>query len=131
MTKLTSKQVNPPNPTGKGGFIDHPENRNDRGLAKTPIFYINHYGALPAEEVTKALKKSDKEKTTHEKIALSYIAKSVRDPKDYINRLDGSPTQKTEISGKDGESIEIRTDFTPEQKKKIRDFVTEVMENNG
>lgn len=30
----TTKQVNPPNPTGKGGFGDNPQNRSDGGWKK-------------------------------------------------------------------------------------------------
>jgi hypothetical protein len=35
---LTSKQVNPPNPTGKGGFKDNPQNRSDGAWKKTETF---------------------------------------------------------------------------------------------
>ena len=36
--EVTTEQVRKvPNPTGKGGFGDHPENRNDGGRIKNPL----------------------------------------------------------------------------------------------
>jgi len=29
---ISDKKANPPNPTGKGGFVDNPENRNASGM---------------------------------------------------------------------------------------------------
>lgn len=111
---LTSKQVKRvPNPTGKGGFRDHPELRNDRGLIKTPTFWINHYGEKTPEEVLYALKEKPKsEKTMFEEIALAHLVGGRTNPserKDLINRIDGMPQQKTDITS-NGETINVTLD---------------------
>jgi hypothetical protein len=118
------------NPTGKGGFGDNPQNRNDRGLAKTPIFYINHYGVQTVEEILKAIKKPNSEKTVFENIALKSLSRAQYDQKerkDVMDRVDGTSVQRTEITGKDGSALEVSTGLTAEQEKAIRDKITEVV----
>lgn len=105
---LTTKQVKTvPNPTGKGGFADHPENRNDRGLIKTPTYWINHYGEMTAQEVVDRLKEEKGEKTMFEEIALATLVgarTNSNERKDLINRVDGMPKQSTDLTTQ-GEKI--------------------------
>ncbi len=103
---LTLSQVkdNPKNnnPTGAGGFGDHPENINREGTIKTPLYWIRHHGQKSSEEVHEALKRPAKEMTMFEEIGLRSLAGArgnLQERKDVINRVDGMPKQSVELGG--------------------------------
>jgi DNA-binding PadR family transcriptional regulator len=47
------------------------------------------------------------------------------------NYVDGMPTQRQEITGKDGEPLEVNTKLTPDQKKRVRDTISEVIRESN
>lgn len=109
---LTSEQVkNVPNPTGKGGFKDHPELINAGGRPKeSPLYWMNQYGALSNAEFS-ALVKSDQDNlSVNQVLAIAHIAgagSKLDNRKDLFNRIDGMPTQKTELTGANGNPVEF------------------------
>ena len=64
MGKTTAQVRKAPNPTGKGGFGEHPENRNDGGRIKNPLkeFQRQEFENMTQEQKRKYLADIDKYK---------------------------------------------------------------------
>lgn len=124
------------NPNGKGGFGERKEDINAGGRPKhSPQYWLQHYGKLSNKEFKKLITdfandKLDDELTVNQVIALRHISESnvfeVR--KDLLNRVDGMPKQRQEITGKDGEPIGISMSYV-DALKMIDDELKKV--NNG
>lgn len=96
------KQVrssNVPNPTGKGGFSENPQNRNTEGRPKRKTL----------TELIHA--KLDETPGGWEAIVKTAISKALTD-KEVLRTLwqytDGMPKQGVELTGKDGDAINIK-----------------------
>jgi hypothetical protein len=102
MKKKTTQQVIP-NPTGKGGFGDHPENRNPGGWKPEYTFSYQYkrFLNMPVDEFKEwQSKTSDKEKTMVEELAYIAVFKArteFKERQEVTNRTEGMPKQ--EISG--------------------------------
>lgn len=102
------------NPTGKGGFGDNPENIGNGRPKHSPQYWLNQYGKLSNAEFKELMEgfKSgslDNQLTVNQVLALRHIAGSVKfdNRKDLLNRVDGMPTQRTEITGQDGSPFNV------------------------
>jgi hypothetical protein len=106
MRKLTTEQVKnkAPNPSGKGGFKDHPENINPGGK---PIneerygYWLQFFKNLSIEDFT-----AYKTKHPHMSMAAfgaySRVAKTIEELKEFqevANRTEGMPTQTVKTDG--------------------------------
>lgn len=122
MTDLTTTQqdklVN--NPTGKGGFGDHPENRNPGGWKPEYTFSYQYKRFLNMDVKTFKEwkdKTSDKEKTMVEELAYVAVLKArseFKERQEIANRTEGMPKQSNDLTT-NGEKIGI----TDEQLKRI------------
>lgn len=112
--KNTTNQVKKaPNPTGKGGFGDNPQNRSDGRWSKeqSQSYWMNYFLRLSVTDFEKYKKDKPKElRTIAEQLAFNRVAESINELKSYeivANRTEGKPKESHEISGKDGGPIEI------------------------
>ena len=96
----TTEQAWNPNPTGKGGFGDHPENRNPGGWNKNESYqyWLNFFKRLTVEEF-EAYPKQNPAMTMAARGAYERIKRSVTDMENFrevANRTEGMPKQKIE-----------------------------------
>lgn len=106
---VTTQQVEDkhvPNPEGKGGFGDHPENRNPGGWDKTQSisYQYNRLMRLPFEEL-----KNFQPETVAQKIALQRVRTAItneglQDTKEITDRTEGKAPQSIDVTS-GGEQI--------------------------
>ena len=100
----TTKQATPPelrNPTGIGGFGDHPENRSNGKWDKTKSigYQLNKFLRMNELDV-KDYRRTHKNMTMAELGALSRIVKMIEDLKEFqevANRTEGMPKQHIDM----------------------------------
>ena len=101
----TTKQVKKrkaPNPTGIGGFRDHPELRSPGGWKKenTISYQYHRFINMPPDELKAFVKVPDNEKTVAMDIAYRRVVasyKSLADVKEISDRTEGKAVQQMEI----------------------------------
>ena len=106
MDKPTSEQVVAvPNPEGKGGFKDHPENINAGGRPHNQESFVYWYGQFKnmTVEEFKAYEKTkpDGQRTVAESLAYARVVKARSDLKEFkevADRSEGRPVQRTDIT---------------------------------
>ena len=98
MEKSTTKQVgNNPNPSGKGGFGEHPENRSDGRWDKDNSFsyWMNFFKAMSVEEFKEYERiKPEKDRTMAETLAYARVFRARIELKEFqevANRTEGMP----------------------------------------
>jgi len=106
MDNETSEQVKVPNPTGKGGFQDHPELRNSGGRPKNQesfAYWINFFKNLKVKKFLEyETKKPDNKRFVAESIAYARVAAARTDLKEFkeiANRTEGMPKQSLDLQG--------------------------------
>lgn len=79
--KTTEQEKRVPNPTGKGGFGDNPQNRNPGGWDKTQSisYWYNKLGRMSDEELAAFVPSNQ-----NQKIALIRIQRAAQDDKDAL-----------------------------------------------
>ncbi len=109
-TRLTTKQVKnyTPNPTGKGGFKENPQNRsNGRWSKETSISYnLNKLIRMKVKDFENFL---SQERTMAEVIAWERVNKARESLSDAIfvtDRTEGKPKQAVELMGENDEIIQ-------------------------
>lgn len=111
---ITTQQVDDkgnkvPNPTGKGGFADNPQNRNPGGWRKEVSFSYQYkrFMAMTSKELAEwATTPSDK-RTVVEDLAYARVVaakKSLADVKEMTDRTEGKAPQSIDLTSK-GEKI--------------------------
>lgn len=104
----TTQQVTtPPNPTGKGGFGEHPENRNPGGWKKenTISYQYNRFLNMTPEELKAYNDVPDKERTVAMDIAYSQVLasrKSLPHTREITDRTEGKAAQAIDLTSSDG-----------------------------
>lgn len=108
MNKPTSKQVRNyiPNPTGKGGFTENPENINRDGRRKNEQrfgYWLQFFKDLTTKEFTDYSKnRKPEEMFVAEVIAYERVKnarKDLNEYKDLADRTEGKAIQNTNFSG--------------------------------
>lgn len=94
---LTTEQVIP-NPTGRGGFGDNPQNRNPGGWKKEMVFSYQYrrFMNMTTAELKEYSSKPDTERTVVEDLAYSRVIaakKSLPDVKEITDRTEGKAPQ--------------------------------------
>lgn len=100
----TTDQVRPaPNPTGKGGFGDHPENRNPGGWKKedTPRYKLEQMMKLQSAELQVIADDNDAP-LFERKLAAAIINGQWREIEAMINQVYGKPKESVEHTNPDG-----------------------------
>lgn len=92
------------NPTGKGGFGDHPESRNNGGRyprGQSPTYWMTKFLNMSVQEFRQyETTKSEKDRTVAESLAYARVnnARSkLAEFQEVMNRIEGMPNQS--ISG--------------------------------
>lgn len=114
MSDKTTEQVSvtPPqqrNPTGKGGFGDHPENRSPGGWKPEVTFSYQYkrFMNMTYEELAEWLQKPDKEKKIVEDLAYRAVRRSkdsLPDVREITDRTEGKAAQSIDVTS-GGEQI--------------------------
>lgn len=98
--KTTEQVKTPPNPTGKGGFKDNPQNRSPGGWDKTQSisYQYNFLMRLPYDEL-----KNFKPETVAQKIALQRVKNAITnqglyDTKEITDRTEGKAPQSMDVT---------------------------------
>jgi hypothetical protein len=122
-SKTTEQVTTPPNPTGKGGFGDHPENRNPGGWKKEMVFSYQYrrFMNMTVEELREYSKKDDKDRTVVEDLAYARVIaarKSLPDVKEITDRTEGKAPQSIDMTS-NGESINPYGNLTAEELRKL------------
>lgn len=136
-TNSTTEQVDPkgsphpthpngslPNPTGKGGFGDHPENRNPGGWNKEHSISYQYNKMLRMDENEWAafkIKMKDGETTMAERIAYQRIEDAIKDlatTKEITDRTEGKAPQNIDLTTK-GEGLNPFKQLDAEDLRKL------------
>lgn len=102
MEKPTSNQV--PNPTGKGGFGDNPQNRSNGRWSKENSFsyWLNYFKSLTVPEFRDyETNKPEEERTVAESLAYARISKARADLsefKEVADRTEGKAMQSIDMT---------------------------------
>ena len=116
-----------PNPTGKGGFVDNPQNRSNGRWSKENSFsywynFFKHMSVKEFKDYEK--KKPDDERSVAESLAYMRVHRARNDLREFqevADRTEGRPTQRVEqeLSGglfnSDKLQIEIVDEASTEQ----------------
>lgn len=123
------------NPEGKGGFQDHPELRSNGRWSKETSFsyWLNFFKTLPLEEF-KQYKAKHTDLCMAGLIAWARVAKAIEkleEFKEVANRTEGMPTQRTELTGVDGQPIKIQSvdinNLSKEEQEKFLNIYNKVV----
>lgn len=117
--KTTDQVRKAPNPTGKGGFGDNPQNRNPGGWKKedTPRFKLEQMMKLSEQELKDIC--MDLEAPMFErKLANAIVNGQWKEIEAMINQVYGMPKQPSDITTK-GESINPYVNLTTEELRKL------------
>jgi hypothetical protein len=93
-----------PNPTGKGGFLDNPTNINRKGRPKKGMTLTDLAKEVLEEELPSGVLRKE---ALVKKVAQLAYEGSENMIKLLWNYVDGMPTQKQEITGKDGKDLPV------------------------
>lgn len=115
-TKQVKKRI--PNPTGKGGFQDHPELRSDGGWKKenTISYQYKRFLNMSPDELNDFAKTPSKDRTVAMDIAYSQVLasrKSLPHTKEITDRTEGKAAQAIDITS-GGEPLKALVEFTNE-----------------
>lgn len=107
----TTQQVGKeaPNPSGKGGFADHPENRNPGGWNKdfTFSYQYKRFMNMSVEDLERWKKIPDKERKVVEQLAYKRVMaakESLPDVKEITDRTEGKSRESLDVTT-NGESL--------------------------
>lgn len=98
---MTDKPT-PPNPTGKGGFGDNPQNRNPGGWKKENVlsYQYRRFMNMTVEELEEWSKTPKEKRTVVEDLAFNRIyeaRKSLADVKEITDRTEGKAPQSLSL----------------------------------
>ena len=121
MAQKTTDQVprKAPNPTGKGGFADNPENRNPGGWAKKDSlrFKIEQASYLDNDEL-KAIIDNPQEATLLRKFAEATLEADWKMIREITEMLYGKPKEIVDVTTQ-GESINPYAALSTEELRKL------------
>lgn len=106
----TTEQVKtPPNPKGKGGFGDNPQNRNPGGWNKEMVFSYQYrrFMNMSVDELAAYKNVPTSKRTVVEDLAYRRVVaaqNSLPDVKEMTDRTEGKPNQSVDVTT-DGESL--------------------------
>jgi len=92
-----------PNPSGKGGFGDHPENRSDGGWKKENVFSYQYkrFMNMTVAEMNEYMLKPEDERTVVEDLAFKRVKaakESLPDVKEITDRTEGKAQQSIDLT---------------------------------
>lgn len=116
----TTEQVdkNVPNPTGKGGFGDNPQNRNPGGWKKEESisYQYNRLGRMTDQEFAEYVPQTKFERIAYNRI--KDAEDSLNDTKEITDRVEGKAPQSIDMTS-NGESINPYAALTTDELRKL------------
>ena len=106
--KLTSKQVNPPNPTGRGGFKDNPQNISRDGRPKNRqriSWWMEEFLDMDEKDFLAWKSEGQPVAAVLAHTAVFNSRKDLMERKEVTDRTEGKPVSRTELTGKDGKDL--------------------------
>lgn len=111
-----------PNPTGKGGFGDHPENRSDGGWKKENVFSYQYrrFMSMTIKEWVDFISSPPEDMTVVEQLAIKAVQRaknSLPDVKEITDRTEGKAPQTIDLTNDGGkfEPITVRIIDEPQR----------------
>jgi hypothetical protein len=130
MEDSTTKQVKRiPNPTGKGGFQERPQDRSDGRWSKDNSFsyWLNYFKSLTTKEFFEWEKANPSDmRTVASDLAYARVMKARNELKEFqevANRTEGMPVKKMEVLGK------IDTTLSQEEEEEINEFIRDIKQS--
>lgn len=124
---MTTQQATPDkdmnrNPSGKGGFGDHPENRNPGGWNKEESisYQYNYIMRMTPDEYNAFVPQTIAQKIAHERIKVAVTTAGLNDAKEITDRTEGKAPQTVSMTNPDG-SLNPYNALTTEQLRKLAD----------
>lgn len=119
MPKTTDQVRTPPNPSGKGGFGDNPQNRNPGGWKKedTPRFKLEQMMKLSGQELTAIVDDSSRP-LFEQKLAQAIVDGKWMVIKEMIQEVYGKPKETVDLSNPDG-TLSAYRELTEEELRKL------------
>lgn len=124
--QVDDKSKSVPNPTGKGGFGDNPQNRNPGGWDKTGSisYQYNRLIRMTDAELKEFKNRMDRgECTQAEKIGYQRVKdanKDLQTTKEITDRTEGKAPQAIEFTNPDG-SMGAYAALSPDELRKLAD----------
>jgi len=122
------------NPTGIGGFGDHPELINAGGKPKKQqlfSYWLPFFKDLPDDEFDKYIKTRGKGNMyMAESIAYERVKQAKADMseyKDLADRTEGRAVSRTEVTGANGGAVELETKLSPAQQETINEGIKNIL----
>ena len=117
--KTTDQVKTPPNPTGKGGFGDNPQNRNPGGWKKsnTPRFKLEQMMKLSSGELQEIINDSTRP-LFEQKLATAIIDGHWLVMREMIDQVYGKAKESVDVTSK-GESVNPYAGLTTEELRKL------------
>lgn len=118
--KTTEQVTPPPNPTGKGGFGDHPENRNPGGWNKEESisYQYNRIMRMSPDELEMFVPETVAQKIALQRITAAMTLAGLNDTKEITDRTEGKAPQSVDIRNPDG-SLNPYNALTAEELRKL------------
>jgi len=93
------------NPTGKGGFQEHPENRSDGGWKKEDsiTYQYNFLLRMTPDELAEYVPITAAQKIAYSRVTAAMKENGLPDTKEITDRTEGKPVQQVKLGG-DGEA---------------------------
>jgi hypothetical protein len=116
----TTDQVRPaPNPTGKGGFGDHPENRNPGGWKKeeTVRYQVEQVAQMDDDALNAVIEDSKRPRLVRN-FATAVKNSQWREIREIIEMIYGKPKESVDLTSK-GKSINPYSELTVEELRKL------------
>lgn len=107
--KTTQQVSTPPNPSGKGGFKDNPQNRNPGGWDKTQSisYQYNRIGRMSDEELETFTPQNQFQKIALARVKAARDEKfGLHDTKEITDRIEGKAQQSIDMTT-GGEKLNI------------------------
>ena len=98
------------NPTGKGGFAEHPEHISPGGFKKeaTYGYWLSYFKNLPLEEFVKYPKSAMNMAAAGAYQRVKKSVENLQEFKEVADRTEGKPIQPTEVSGPNRGDLSVR-----------------------
>lgn len=112
----TQQEIRNPNPTGKGGFGDHPEHRNPGGWKpETSVPYqIKRFQRMSIQEFKDYVPKTMAEQTAYN--AVANAPKNLQWFNASVDRSDGKPKQESDITSNGQTIAPVLVEFLKKEK---------------
>lgn len=118
--ETTEQVTKPPNPTGKGGFGDNPQNRNPGGWRKEESisYQYNKLMRMSPDELNDFVPETVAQMIALQRIKVAVTTAGLNDTKEISDRTEGKAPQAIDVTT-NGESLNPFKELTPDELRKL------------